>query len=392
MSLSDEIVPSRIKSTHPLHEPLNLTAAERDVFRVRATEARLAKTAAAEGRGETPLHKINVPTFDPNVLMPQRDSNDIATLSLFSGGGGLDLGFDRAGFEHAGAWEILPDAALTLQTARPAWHVHGGENGDVRSVDWRPYRGNIGVLHGGPPCQPFSNAGKQRGASDPRDMWPEFVRAVLAVRPEAFVAENVAALATSTFSDYVEQTILAPLEKSYTIRRIILQAYEFGVPQVRRRVIFFGFRTKTLAKRWAPPVATHRRREDQTSGLPITPGVREALGLPVIGYDSVSPTIRSGLSGPRHTTSILSSVSAQRKFDALQVWPNGVAANRQAANAYVTRNGHFRLSVLDVALLQGFPEDWPFAGATYMRLGQIGNSVVPPVGYGIASSLSAAFR
>jgi DNA (cytosine-5)-methyltransferase 1 len=324
--------------------------------------------------------------------MPQLSLNGNTTLSLFSGGGGLDLGFDRAGFAHEGAWEILPFAADTLRAARPDWHVYGGPDGDVRSVDWRPYRGNIAVLHGGPPCQPFSNAGKQRGGSDPRDMWPEFVRAVKAVRPEVFVAENVAALASATFSDYVEQNILEPLGRHYTIHRVQLQAFEFGVPQMRKRVIFFGFRTKSLSKRWQAPRAQYRRHSDINSDLPASIGAREALGLPDIGFDDIAPTIRSGLSGPRHTTSILSSVSAQKKFEALQIWPNGVASSREAANAYATRNGHFRLAVDDVSLLQGFPSDWKFAGATYQQLGQIGNSVVPPVGYAVAASIGEALK
>lgn len=392
MSISSEFVPSRIKSTDPLHEQWNLTLAEREVFRVRAREARLAKDAAAAGLGGTPLHEVNVPTFDPDSLMPQMPSNGSTTLSLFSGGGGLDLGFHRAGFEHHGAWEILPDAAETLRRAHPTWSVHGGDDGDVRRVDWKPWKGNVAVLHGGPPCQPFSNAGKQRGASDPRDMWPEFVRAVLQIKPEVFVAENVAALASSTFSDYVDSTILAPLQKHYEIRKVLLQAYEYGVPQVRKRVVFFGFRTKSLAKRWTAPAPLYKRAGDTKSDLPTVIGARAALGLTDIGFDDVSPTIRSGLSGPRHTTSILSSVSAQRRFEALQIWPNGVAANRDAASAYITKNGHFRLSVADVALLQGFPESWKFAGATYMQLGQIGNSVVPPVGYAVASSVADALR
>lgn len=326
------------------------------------------------------------------MLMPQLDPNGLATLSLFSGGGGLDLGFDRAGFEHRGSWEYMPEAAATLSTARPQWTVHGGAAGDVRNVDWRQYRGEVSVLHGGPPCQPFSNAGKQRGALDPRDMWPEFVRAVLTVRPDAFIAENVAALASATFSDYVRTTILEPLEKRYTIRKVLLQAYEYGVPQVRRRVMFIGFRTRTAARRWVPPTPTHQRPVGPDSGLARTLGAREALGLPDIGYDDVVPTIRSGLSGPRHTTSILSSVSAQRRFEALQIWPNGVAADREAASRYVAKHGHFRLSVPDVALLQGFPEFWRFNGATYMQLGQIGNSVAPPVAYAVASSVAAALK
>lgn len=388
----DEYVPSRIKTTDPLHEPWLLTESEREVFRVRAREARRAKDAAASGQGGVPLHAVNVPTFDPNVLMPQQAENGLSTLSLFSGGGGLDLGFDRAGFRHVGSWELMPDAAATLRRARPSWDVHGGAQGDVRGVDWRPHRGNIAVIHGGPPCQPFSNAGKQRGSADPRDMWPEFVRAVRQVRPDVFVAENVAALASATFSEYVDETILGPLQSTYEIHRVLLQAYEFGVPQVRKRVIFVGFRTRTLAKRWRRPVAGYRRISDTKSDLPPVIGARAALGLPDIGFDDVSPTIRSGLSGPRHTTSILSSVSAQRRFEALQIWPNGVAASREAASAYVTKNGHFRLSVADVALLQGFPEDWHFAGATYMQLGQIGNSVVPPVGYAVAASVADVLK
>jgi len=392
VTLSSEFVPSRIKSTDPLHEQWNLTLAEREVFRVRAREARLAKDAAAAGLGGAPLHEVNVPTFDPETLMPQQDDNELSTLSLFSGGGGLDLGFHRAGFDQRGSWEIMPDAAETLRRAHPSWSVHGGEAGDVRGVDWKPWRGNVAVLHGGPPCQPFSNAGKQRGASDPRDMWPEFVRAVLQTRPEVFVAENVAALASATFSEYVEENILQPLQRHYHIRKVLMQAYEYGVPQVRKRVVFFGFRTKTLAKRWVAPTPRYKRPGDAKSDLPAAIGARAALGLADIGFDDVSPTIRSGLSGPRNTTSILSSVSAQRRFEALQIWPNGVAASREAASAYVTKNGHFRLSVADVALLQGFPESWRFAGATYMQLGQIGNSVVPPVAYAVASSVADALR
>ncbi|MGC4152415.1 MAG: DNA (cytosine-5-)-methyltransferase [Propionicimonas sp.] len=322
--------------------------------------------------------------------MPRRDPNGLTTLSLFSGGGGLDLGFDLAGFTHAGSWEILEDAAATLRLNRPSWIVHGGAAGDVRGVDWQPHRGNVAVVHGGPPCQPFSNAGKQRGAADPRDMWPEFVRAVREVQPEVFVAENVAALASSTFSDYVDRNILSPLGRLYRIQRVILQAYEFGVPQVRRRVVFLGFRTKSLEARWVEPQARYRRVGGRPNDLPEVMGVRKALGLPDTGHDDVSPTIRSGLTGPRHTTSILSSVSAQKRFEALQVWPNGVAATREAARAFVAKNGHFRLSVPDVALLQGFPDSWCFAGATYMQLGQIGNSVAPPVAYAVASSVAAA--
>jgi DNA (cytosine-5)-methyltransferase 1 len=374
-----QIVPSRIPSTSPYHEPRDLTADERQAFRVMAQRSRAAKLAAARGEGPAPLHPINVPALDVSDLMPSRASTDVGALSLFSGGGGLDLGFSRAGYRHVASYEILEPAAATLVKANPDWTVFGGEDGDVRSVDWTVYRGEVDVLHGGPPCQPFSMAGRQRGELDDRNMWPEFVRAVKEIKPAAFVAENVPALASAKFAGYVRESIIEPLERQYTVRQILLRAQDFGVPQIRRRVFFVCFRSKRAASSWIAP--------NPVAG-PV--GVRRALGLPDIGYDDFSPTIRSTLTGPRHTTSILNSVSAREKFNRLQIWPNGVASSREAAHRFVAPNGHFRLAVPDVALLQGFPDDWPWVGATYMALGQIGNAVAPPVAYAVATSVLRA--
>jgi DNA (cytosine-5)-methyltransferase 1 len=375
-----QTVPSRIPSTSPYHEPWDLTEEERQAFRETAQRSRAAKAAAARGEGPAPLHPINEPKLDAADLMPMRDPTSFQALSMFSGGGGLDMGFWRAGFEHVASYEIMDAAAATLAKAHPEWTVHGGSSGDVRHVKWSSFRGQVDVIHGGPPCQPFSSAGRQRGEDDDRDMWPEFVRAVKAIRPRAFVGENVPALASAKFASYVRHSIIAPLEKSYTITPIVLRAQDFGVPQIRRRIFFVGFRSRTAASRWRPPEST------STPAM----GMREALGLPDIGMDDLSPTIRSSLTGPRHTTSILSSVSARRKFEQLQVWPNGVALTRQDAHKFVAPNGHFRLAVQDVALLQGFPDDWPWVGAAYMALGQIGNAVPPPLAYAVAVSVAEA--
>jgi DNA (cytosine-5)-methyltransferase 1 len=343
-------------------------------------------------RGVTqPVHDINVPKLNPWDLMPQLETNGLTTLSLFSGGGGLDLGFDRAGFNHAASFEILEDAAQTLRNARLDWNVHGGIEGDVSKVKWSKWKGEVAVVHGGPPCQPFSIAGRQAGAADIRNMWPDFVKCIKATRPQAFVAENVPALASKKFESYVRTEILEPLSLRYHVRMLMLRAQDFGVPQIRRRVIFVGFSRKRDAARYVPPSPTHAwESEAGEQGLERCLGVREALGLPDIGIDGLSPTIRSTLTGPRHTTSILNSVAAQRVFEKIQVWPNGVARTREEARAFVPANGHFRLSVPDVAVLQGFPEDWPLAGATYMQLGQIGNAVPPPMAYALASSVGAA--
>lgn len=385
--------PSRIPSLHPHHQPRDLSAQQREAFRQSAIVSRRAKAAALAGEGPEPLHEVNVPVLVPLELMPQQPPSGLRSLSMFSGGGGLDLGFALAGLAHVASYELLQDAANTLQKADPDWQVFGGQqDGDVNGVDWRVWRDEVDVLHGGPPCQPFSVAGRQRGQLDPRDGWPTFVRAVRAVRPRAFVAENVPALASRKFASYVDQVITGPLAQDYTVTRLLLHSEDFGVPQTRRRAVWVGFSRRRDAARWVPPAPTHAWTPpgEPPPGLPRTLGVREALGLPDIGFDCLCPTIRSTLTGPRHTTSILNSTAAQRVFARLQVWPNGVAPTREQARAFVAANGHFRLAVPDVALLQGFPQDWPFQGATYMQLGQIGNAVPPPMAYAVASSVAAA--
>ncbi|MEB3828383.1 DNA cytosine methyltransferase [Phormidium sp. CCY1219] len=382
-----------------------LTEAEREVYRKRSQASSAAKAKALRGEGEKPIYAINVPQLDPDRLMPRLAQNGWRSLSLFSGGGGLDLGFEKAGFTHVAAYEILPEAGKTLGQNRPQWNIFAGEKGDVTKIDWRRYRREVDILHGGPPCQPFSVAGRQKGKQDSRDMFPEFIRAVLEIEPLVFVAENVPALLGKKFRGYVQEAIASPLREKYDLKTFVLSAPDFGIPQTRNRVFFVGFRDRKMAEQYHPPQPTHQWQH-LSPKKPLTPiqlnlfssleqanlqpcmGVRQALGLPDIGFDGLAPTLRSGLTGPRHTTSVLSSVSAQKVWEKLQIWPNGVAATREKAHLFVAKNHHFRLSVADCAIIQGFPESWPIYGAVYVALGQIGNAVAPPMAYQVAQSIA----
>jgi len=341
------------------------------------------RLAMVEGLIE-PVHPVNVPRFNPNMLMPQLPANGLRALSMFSGGGGLDLGFERAGFAHAASYEILDICGETLLHNRPDWTVHAGEGGDVRNVDWGRYRGQVDLIHGGPPCQPFSVAGHQRGAEDKRNQWPSFIKAVLAIKPRVFVAENVPGLLNPKFKEFVRETIEAPLQGEYTLHRFIMRAEEFGVPQIRKRVFIVGFRNQRDHARFIPPDATHGT--DSEDARPLMT-VRQALGLPPIGHDGVAPTLRSGFTGPRSCTGVVNSKASMDVWGQLQVWPNGVQSDRLKASLFPPENGHFRMSVQDCALLQGFPVEWTFKGAVYQQLGQIGNSVCPPVAYQVAVSV-----
>ena len=348
--------------------------------------------------------KINVPKLNPSDLMPKLKNNGLRTLSLFSGGGGLDLGFDLAGFIHVASYEILDFAAKTIKQNRPKWNVFTGTDGDVTNIDWRKYRGKVDVIHGGPPCQPFSTAGKQKGSDDVRDMIPEFVRCVKEVEPKAFVAENVSGLTSKKFKKYLNDTLFTPLKDDYNINMFTLHAAGFGVPQIRKRVIFVGIKKYKNAKKYVQPVEifdfSHLKKGSQNN-IETSPtlfdfnenkekcmGVREALGFNECDNDTIAPTLRCTLTGPRSTTSILSSTSAQKVWKSVGIWPNGVQGNREKASAFETKDGTFRLSVADCAILQGFPENWIFNGPVYQALGQIGNSVAPPMAYHIAKSIA----
>ena len=378
----------------------DITDEKRDEYRRISQESRLVKLAAEQGLYEA-FHPINRPELDPSDLMPQLQGNGIRSLSLFSGGGGLDLGFDRAGYIHTASYELIPICKETLKANRPNWQVFGGPNeGDVTKVKWKKYKGKVDLIQGGPPCQPFSIAGEQKGLDDERNMWSEFNRAINTIKPKAFVAENVLGLMNPKFEGFVKKYILEELA-DYHITRFEMHASDYGIPQIRKRVFFVGFKTKKAFLKFETPKPTHYKRlfrslkksnaldlvEDR---MPKTMGVRQALGLPNTGFDNLAPTIRSAFTGKRNTTSVLNSSAGQKSWGDMEIWPNGVQGNREKASEFPAKHNHFRLSVQDVGLIQGFPENWKFSGAVYQVLGQIGNSVAPPVAYHVARSVAIA--
>ncbi|OEZ99931.1 DNA cytosine methyltransferase [Duganella sp. HH101] len=372
--------------------PYDLTDEQRDRYRETSLRSKARKQALLRDYNEnTPVPGVDLTErLDPNDLMPQLEDNGLTTLSLFSGGGGLDLGFERAGFGHRASFEILDICGETLRANRPDWEVRSGiVEGDVRAARFTPFRG-VDIVHGGPPCQPFSVAGKQAGADDPRNMWPDFVRCVQQTRPRAFIAENVPGLLDKKFESFVTENIQAPLEENYTIFKFKLSAHDFGVPQARKRVFFVGFRAARDAARWVQPAPTHGDVETLFGPMLPRNTTRSSLGLPDIGFDEVAPTLRSGFTGPRNTTGVVNSKASMNVWNEMQVWPNGVQPTRSMAAAYTAENGHFRMSVDDCALLQGFPAEWRFSGAVYQALGQIGNSVCPPVAYAVARQVAIA--
>jgi len=159
-------------------------------------------------------------------------------MEICAGGGGQALGLELAGYGHAAVVEIDAAACATLRQNRPDWNVI---EGDLHSFDGRPYRG-IDLLAGGVPCPPFSIAGKQLGANDERDLFPVALRLVEETQPRAVMLENVRGLAAPKFAEYRAGILNRLHALGYRADWRLLNASDYGVPQLRPRFILVALR------------------------------------------------------------------------------------------------------------------------------------------------------
>ena len=162
------------------------------------------------------------------------------SVELFAGAGGLAIGMSNAGFRHAAVVEWDHDACETFRENQrhhmryiEEWPLH---EGDVQKFDYGKL-GEVIVVSGGPPCQPFSLGGKHAGNLDRRDMFPEAVRAVRELRPKAFIFENVKGLLRESFGgyfEYIQLQLTHPSLKRYP--RTLPQHADRGIPRRDRHV------------------------------------------------------------------------------------------------------------------------------------------------------------
>jgi DNA (cytosine-5)-methyltransferase 1 len=300
-----------------------------------------------------------------------------ACLEICAGAGGLALGLEQAGFSHAAAVEIDPDACRTLRMNRQdAWNV---TEADVRHFDGRPYRG-IGLLAGGVPCPPFSVAGRQLGAGDERDLFPQALRLARECGPAAVILENVPGLAQARFAGYRERVGWADWR--------VLSACEFGVPQLRPRFILVAMRPDAYrhfewpAATGAPPTVGEALHDLMAAGGWKGAGAwaRQANGT---GATLVGGSRRHG--GPD-----LGPTRAREAWRRLGVDGRGLADAPPGADAPV---GHFpRLTLPMAAVIQGFPPDWRFCGRKTAAYRQIGNAFPPSVARAVGTSIRRAVR
>ena len=359
-------------------------------------------------------------------------------ISLFTGAGGMEIGLERAGFQTAVCVELDADARETLRTNRPSWKLFedslGREPGDIRAISAKELLamsglkpGQASLVTGGAPCQPFSNMGMKKGQNDPTngDLFLEFVKIVKGVKPKAFIFENVAGIAQSKHNDVVDYMKSQFDGLGYGISAEILNSADYGVPQSRKRFIMMGIQGN---QKPLMPLPTHSKGflewKRFTGKLNQCPDYAPKQWKTV--DDAFSQLSKKRLSrhdciGMNHSDLVVKRMSMIKQGENFKVLPMEMRPNcwrtgkhqghdtfgriesdkpsptirtagyNPTKGKYIHPYENRGLNTAEMAVLQGFPEDWVFhtksGKPSIVSIGrQIGNAVPP----GLAEALGKA--
>lgn len=307
----------------------------------------------------------------------------LTSVEICTGAGGQALGLEQAGFEHLAVVEVDSHACATLRENRPGWGV---VEADLHSWEPRGFEG-VDLLAGGVPCPPFSKAGRQLGAADERDLFPRALELAEAIRPKAVMLENVRGLLDPVFADYRAAVTGQLAEIGYLASWRLLNASDFGVPQLRPRVIMVALRSDLGEFDWdlddhlmpAPTVGDVLKDLMAQNGWPgADDWARRA--------DAIAPTLVGG--SKKHGGPDLGPTRARAAWLKLNVDGKGLA-NEAPASDFA---GTPKLTVRMAARIQGFPDDWQFIGKKTHAYRQVGNAFPPPVARAVGTRIAEVIR
>ena len=343
------------------------------------------------------------------------DGEGLGTLvSLYSGAGGMDLGFRHAGYQPVWANDIDPWAVETYNKALGGHVAHAGDL--TEWVETLPTPMSVDLVVGGPPCQGFSVAGKM-DPNDPRSRHVfNFIGIVRRLRPRGFVMENVKALAVNKrWSQLLDQLVAEASEAGYQTRLLLLNASHYGVPQARERMFLIGTQESPKSDLLPMPTSidespTVRDAIDQlpafgapgndsASTAKITPAKNPVMrrspfagmlfngqGRPM-DLDRPAPTLPASMGGNR------TPIVDQHQYDVGgEPWVVGYHEHLwSGGEPYGEVPDHLRrITVEEAAEIQTFPRGMHWAGSQSAQYRQIGNAVPPVLAYHVAAAVREA--
>ena len=310
-------------------------------------------------------------------------------LELFAGGGGMALGFEKAGLETEALIEIDKDACATLRQNRPGWNVI---HEDVSKVDFSKFKADI--VAGGFPCQAFSYAGKGLGFEDTRGtLFFEFARAIKEIKPKIFVGENVEGLKNHDNGRTLQTMTKVLTDMGYQLQMKVLNATDYSVAQKRKRVFLIG----TLpGYNFNYPVA-HKKKvvlRDALKDVPDSKGTKYSqkrfdvmklvppggcwVDLPLdIQKEFMGASFFSG--GGRR------GMARRISWDEACLTLTTSPSQKQTERCHPEETRPF--TIREYARIQSFPDEWEFVGSVSSCYKQIGNAVAVNVAIEIGQEI-----
>ncbi len=300
-------------------------------------------------------------------------------ISLFSGCGGLDLGFERAGFDIPVANEYDKTVWTTFKINHPETYLI---EGDIRKVNETNFPDDVDGIIGGPPCQSWSEAGSLKGIEDERgQLFFDYIRILRKVKPKFFLAENVSGMLANRHNEAVQNIINLFEESGYHVTITLVNAKDYGVAEERKRVFYIGFR-KDLEIKF----------DLQESAVPSSEKNHhnpKAINNNEYFIGSFSPIF---MSRNRVKSWDEQAFTVQASGRQCQLHPQAPKMIKVGKNdcRFVEGKEHLyrRMTVREVARIQGFPDDFKFI---YDNINDgykmIGNAVPVNLAYEIAIAI-----
>ena len=326
-------------------------------------------------------------------------------ISLFSGCGGLDLGFERAGFEISVANEYDPVICETYRLNHPNTKLI---EGDIRSIRAEDLPKQVDGIIGGPPCQSWSEAGALKGMSDSRgQLFHEYIRIIQDIKPKFFLAENVSGMLAERNHKFVEIIKEALSESEYDVTATLVNAKDYGVAQERKRVFYIGFR-KDLGIKFKFPKGSTEDEESKITLQDIIWDLQETV-VPAAEKNKHNP---KAINNNEYFTGAYSPIfmsrnrvkswneqafTVQASGRQCQLHPQAPKMVKHGTNDYRFVEGkehlYRRMSIREVARVQGFPDDFKFKYVnTDHAYKMIGNAVPVNLAYEVAAAIKKALE
>ncbi len=301
-------------------------------------------------------------------------------VSLFSGAGGMDLGFAKAGHNVVWANDNYKDAAETYKK-NLGFHIVVKDIEKVKASEIP----RCELIIGGFPCQGFSVANMKRNSNDKRNiLYRQFLRILKTKKPKYFLAENVKGLLSLERGKVFSAMIKDFSNADYKVKHKIMNAADYGVPQKRERVIIIGTR-KDISAEIDFPAPTHASLSE-SSTQNLKPWVSIGQALKEIPEPQEAPHL------PNHTCSKyklrFNGHLGHRRIDPSKPAPTVTGRGDDRGGVVVLHHpkNHRRMSARELATAQSFPLDYEFCGSQTSAYRQIANAVPPQLAYALALS------